>query len=179
MGEKLVRIFEIVQEQSGLKGRMELATRSGISLNRATQIKDTEELVKRMKDIASSILMNIQKLNVCMDILKKDLGEGFVASCILTTEDGQVLVATDQANIAEATLLNDATALIRNALKTYPAELGQYYYIDVAGNMAILVIPFGDYQWTITVNKKLVKLGLLLNVVLPAIINAFEDAVVS
>ncbi len=56
MGEKLVRIIEIVQEQSGLKGRMELATRSGISLNRATQIKDTDELVKRMKDIASSIL---------------------------------------------------------------------------------------------------------------------------
>lgn len=123
--------------------------------------------------------MNIQKLHVCMDILKKDLGEGFVASCIITTDDGQVLLATEQANVAEATLLNDATALMRNALKTYPAELGNYYYIDVAGGMAILVIPFGEFQWTVTINKKLVKLGLLLNVVLPAIINAFEDAVVS
>lgn len=123
--------------------------------------------------------MNIQKVNACMEILKKDLGEGFIASCIIMTEDGQVLVSTDQANIAEATLLNDATAFIRNALKTYPAELGQYYYVDVAGTMAVLVIPFGDYQWTVTVNKKQVKLGLLLNVVLPAIINAFEDAVVS
>lgn len=56
MGEKLVRIFEIVQEQAGLKGRMALATRTGISLNRAAQMKDTEELVKRMKEIASSIL---------------------------------------------------------------------------------------------------------------------------
>ena len=123
--------------------------------------------------------MNIQKLNVCMDILKKDLGDGFVASCIITTDDGQVLLATDRANVAEATILNDATLLIRSALKTYPAELGQYYYIDVAGNMAVLVIPFGDYQWTVTINKKLVKLGLLLNIVLPAVINAFEDAVVS
>jgi hypothetical protein len=123
--------------------------------------------------------MNIQKLNLCMDILRKDLGDGFVASCIITTEDGQVLVSTDQANIAAATLLNDATAFISNAMKTYPTELGQYYYIDVAGNMAVLVIPFGNYQWTITINKKLVKLGLLLNVVLPAIINAFEDAAVS
>lgn len=123
--------------------------------------------------------MNIKKLNVCMDILKKDLGEGFVSSCIITTDDGQVLLATEQANIAEATLLNDATALIRNALKTYPAALGQFYYIDVAGNMAVLVIPFGGFQWTVNVNKKRVKLGLLLNVVLPAIINAFEDAVVS
>src|SRR5512145_3169782 len=99
--------------------------------------------------------MNIQKLNVCMDILKKDLGEGFVASCIITTDDGQVLLASEQANVAEATLLNDATALIRNALKTYPAELGNYYYIDVAGSMAILVIPFGEFQWTVTINKKL------------------------
>jgi len=123
--------------------------------------------------------MNIQKLNLCMDILRKDLGDGFVASCIITTEDGQVLISTDQANIAAATLLNDATSFISNAMKTYPTELGQYYYIDVAGNMAVLVIPFGNYQWTITINKKLVKLGLLLNVVLPALINAFEDAAVS
>ncbi len=123
--------------------------------------------------------MNIQKLNLCMDILRKDLGDGFVASCIITTEDGQVLISTDQANIASATILNDATTFISNAMKTYPTELGQYYYIDVAGNMAVLVIPFGNYQWTITINKKLVKLGLLLNVVLPAIINAFEDAAVS
>jgi hypothetical protein len=124
-------------------------------------------------------MMNIQKLNLCMDILRKDLGDGFVASCIITTEDGQVLISTDQANIAAATLLNDATSFISNAMKTYPTELGQYYYIDVAGNMAVLVIPFGNYQWTITINKKLVKLGLLLNVVLPALINAFEDAAVS
>ena len=56
MGEKLVRIFEIVMEQAGLRGRMELATRTGISLNRAAQMKDTDELVKRTKEMASSIL---------------------------------------------------------------------------------------------------------------------------
>jgi hypothetical protein len=56
MGEKLIRIFEIVSEQAGLKGRMELATKTGISLNRATQMKDTDELVKRMKQMASSII---------------------------------------------------------------------------------------------------------------------------
>jgi hypothetical protein len=56
MGEKLIRIFEIVSEQAGLKGRMELATRTGISLNRATQMQDTDELVKKMKEMAKSIL---------------------------------------------------------------------------------------------------------------------------
>lgn len=56
MGEKMVRIFEIVMEQSGLKGRMELATRTGISLIQAAQVKDTDEIVKKMKEAASSIL---------------------------------------------------------------------------------------------------------------------------
>ncbi|NPU84472.1 MAG: hypothetical protein HPY65_08270 [Syntrophaceae bacterium] len=123
--------------------------------------------------------MNIQKLNGCLDGLRKDLGDGLLASSIVSTEDGQVLVATEGSNTAGATLLNEITASIREGLKTYPVELGQYYYIDVAGKMGILAIPFGDYQWAIVVNKKQVKLGLLLNIVLPKIINAFEDAVVS
>lgn len=123
--------------------------------------------------------MNIQKLNACLDILRRDLGEGFVAACIITTEDGQVLVSTSQAHIAAATLLNEVTAVMEKALSTYPAALGQYYYIDVAGNMAILVVPFGAYQLSISIHKQAVKLGLLINVVLPNIINAFEDAVVS
>ena len=56
MGEKLVRIFEIVMEQTGLKGRMELSGKTGISLIRATQMKDSDELVRRMKEVASIIL---------------------------------------------------------------------------------------------------------------------------
>ncbi len=123
--------------------------------------------------------MNIQKLNSCIELLRRDLGEGFAAASIITTDDAQVLVSTGQAHVAAATLLNEVTGAIQKALKTYPAELGQYYYIDVAGNMAILVIPFGDYQLSISINKRTVKLGLLINVVLPNVINAFEDAAVS
>jgi hypothetical protein len=123
--------------------------------------------------------MNIQKLNGCLEVLKKDLGDGLLSSSITSTEDGQILVATDKSNKAGATLLTEITASMREGLKTYPVELGQYYYVDVAGNMGILAIPFGDYQWAIVINKKQVKLGLLLNIVLPKIIDAFEDAVVS
>ncbi|HOI73709.1 MAG TPA: hypothetical protein PLO63_06115 [Syntrophales bacterium] len=56
MGEKMVRIFEIVMEQAGLKGRMELATRTGISQSMAAQMKDTEEMVKKLKETANLIL---------------------------------------------------------------------------------------------------------------------------
>lgn len=52
----MVRIFEIVMEQAGLKGRMELATKTGISQTMASQMKDTEELIKKLKDNANLIL---------------------------------------------------------------------------------------------------------------------------
>jgi hypothetical protein len=56
MGERMVRIFEIVTEQAGLKGRIQMATKTGISLNQAIQMKDTDELVIKLKEVASSIL---------------------------------------------------------------------------------------------------------------------------
>lgn len=56
MGEKMVRIFEIVTEQAGLQGRMKLATKMGFSLNQAVHMKDSDELVLKMKEIASTIL---------------------------------------------------------------------------------------------------------------------------
>lgn len=56
MGEKLVRIFEIVTEQAGFKGRLELANKTGISMAQAAEIKDTEELVKKLKAAAGDII---------------------------------------------------------------------------------------------------------------------------
>jgi hypothetical protein len=56
MGEKLVRIFEIVTEKAGFKGRLELANKTGISMAQAAEIKDTEELVKKLKAVAGDII---------------------------------------------------------------------------------------------------------------------------
>lgn len=56
MGEKMVRIFEIVTEQAGFKGRLELANKTGISMAQAAEMKDTEELVKKLKAAAGDII---------------------------------------------------------------------------------------------------------------------------
>jgi len=56
MGEKMVRIFEIVTEQAGFKGRLELANKAGISMAQAAEMKDTDELVKKLKAAAGDII---------------------------------------------------------------------------------------------------------------------------
>lgn len=56
MGEKLLRIFEIVTEQAGLQGRLELASRTGVTMGQASAMKDTDELVSKFKSVAGDIL---------------------------------------------------------------------------------------------------------------------------
>ena len=56
MGEKLVRIFEIVTERAGYKGRLELANKSGMTMTQAAGMQDTDELVKKLKATASEII---------------------------------------------------------------------------------------------------------------------------
>jgi len=61
MGERLIRIYEIVTEKIGLQGRLELASRTGISMNEAARIKDTEELVQKFKQEAGYIYEKLMK----------------------------------------------------------------------------------------------------------------------
>ncbi|MCX5827359.1 MAG: hypothetical protein NTV58_05070 [Deltaproteobacteria bacterium] len=56
MGKKLVRIFEIVTEEAGVKGRLALATKTGISMAKAAEMSDTEELISKLKTAANEIL---------------------------------------------------------------------------------------------------------------------------
>jgi hypothetical protein len=61
MGERLIRIYEIVTEKIGLQGRLELASRTGISMTEAGRIKDTEELIEQFKKEAGDIYEKLMK----------------------------------------------------------------------------------------------------------------------
>ncbi|MCP4216763.1 MAG: hypothetical protein GY765_19085, partial [bacterium] len=49
--------------------------------------------------------------------------------------------------------------------------------LDLADKKMVIVIPLGDYQWGILVDGDKTKLGLLLNISIPKIIDAFEEAI--
>jgi hypothetical protein len=54
--------------------------------------------------------------------------------------------------------------------------MGKYYLIHLADDTVIIAIPLGEFEWRIMVDLKKVTLGLLLNVILPKIMDAFKDA---
>jgi hypothetical protein len=124
--------------------------------------------------------MNIQKLNDCLEALKRDLGEGLIASSIISTTDCQTIAATEKSSPVTATIFGEVTNFIQSSLSKGPyPQLGKFYYMDLVGNKGLIFIPLGDYQWGISIDTKKCKLGLLLNIILPTMITNFEEAVTS
>ena len=63
MGAKLGKIYDIVTNKKGYEGRMQFAQKTGISKTKALKIKDTEEIVRKFKTVASDFIgENIDKL---------------------------------------------------------------------------------------------------------------------
>jgi len=51
--------------------------------------------------------------------------------------------------------------------------------LDLVDDKMVVVIPLADYQWAMVLDKTELQLGMLLNVVLPKVIDTFEEAMVS
>jgi hypothetical protein len=123
--------------------------------------------------------MDVKKLNEAIEVLKGDLGGALLATDIWATADGQSLAGFNPQPKAAA-LFNQVTDNMLNALKGagFPT-LGRYYIMDlVDGKMAVL-LPLDEYQWGMLLDSTKAPLGLLLNVVIPQIIDKFEDAIAS
>jgi hypothetical protein len=63
MGVKLGKIYDIVTNKKGYEGRMQFAQKTGVSKIKALKIKDTDEIVRKFKTVASDFIgENIDKL---------------------------------------------------------------------------------------------------------------------
>lgn len=121
--------------------------------------------------------MDIQKLNEAVDNLKADVGDGLLATDIFGAADGQSIAGYNPQPKACA-LFNQLTTYLVNALKGsgFPG-LGKYYILDLVDGNMVIVIPLGDYRWGMLIDGKKAQLGLLLNVVIPKLIDTFEEAI--
>ena len=56
MGEKLAKIYKVVEEKGGNASRIKLAQSTGLPKKDAEEMKDKPEVIERFKAIASEIL---------------------------------------------------------------------------------------------------------------------------
>lgn len=121
--------------------------------------------------------MNVSKLSEAVNTLRKDLGEGLLATDIYSSADGQSLSGWNS-NPQACALFNRITTQMNEALKGagFP-QLRRFYLLDLTDDKMVIVIPMGDYQWGMLCDSKKAQMGLVLNVALPHIIDAFEEAI--
>ena len=56
MGEKLAKIYKIIEERAGNPGRIRLAMATGLPRKDAEEMKDKPDVIDKFKSIASEIL---------------------------------------------------------------------------------------------------------------------------
>ncbi len=135
--------------------------------------QEKHQTIKREKEAT----MNIQKLNAAVELLKSDLGDALLAADIFGSEDGQSIAGYNPQPKASA-LFARLTKFLGKSLQDsdFPG-LGRYYMLDLVGAKMVIIIPLGDYQWGMLVDSNKGQLGLLMNVVIPKVIDAFEAAI--
>jgi len=119
--------------------------------------------------------MNIEKLNGCIELLKKQMGDSLLATSIVAMSDAQAIADWNSKPGAAAIFVEVTNFLNESLKKGYPA-LGKYYLLDLQEDKMLIFLPLGEYQWGIAVDTTKAKLGLILNVILPEIVSSFEDA---
>lgn len=122
--------------------------------------------------------MDIVKVKQGIEHLKGQLGSALVATDIITVADGQS-IAGHNSQPRAAALFNQLTQYLQRALagSGFPA-LGRYFLIDLEDDKLVVILPLGDYLWGILTDSSEVQLGLLLNVVIPDTMKAFNEAMV-
>jgi hypothetical protein len=121
--------------------------------------------------------MNVKKLNEAIEIQKANMGEGLLATDIYGSADGQSLVGWNS-NPQACALFNRITNYMVEALDGagFPA-LGRYYIVDLADGKMVIVISLDEFQWGMLADRRKIQLGLLLNVIVPKMIDTFEEAI--
>ena len=126
--------------------------------------------------IYKEVIMNIQKLNKAIESLKESLGSALLSTDIFSTDDAQTIAGMNSNPMACA-VFSQFTAMLNRSLSDskFP-EIGRYYLLDLVDRKMLVVIPMGDFQWSMLIDGTKAQLGLLLNLAIPKAIGAFEEA---
>ena len=107
-----------------------------------------------------------------MTFIQEELGTGIMSADIYSATDGQSLGGIKFSNAKVAALLARVTAQLQAAIKAAGFKgLGPYYLITIEETMAAVVIPMGTYECGMMIDTGKAKMGLVLNVVLPGIMD--------
>jgi hypothetical protein len=120
--------------------------------------------------------LNAASLKRVVDIAVDGLGDALVSADVYSSADGTSYAGVNS-EPAGCALINQLTERMAWSLdKSGLPPLGRYYMAELADAKMLLVAPCGAIQLNLIVDSTRVQLGLLLNVILPEVLSALDDA---
>jgi hypothetical protein len=115
------------------------------------------------------------KLDTCLNLMSKDMGDALRAASIINISAGKVLAFyNDDPDTAESFLR------LTNFMKTTysnetPFELGDHLIMDLKDQQTLVILMIGEHQWNIIFNNVKCSLGMLRNIIMPKVIRTFNE----
>jgi hypothetical protein len=121
--------------------------------------------------------MNVEKLNKAVEVLRTNLGESLLSTAIAMNIDAQP-IAGFNASPKFAAVMVKVINVINDATKIGGLPpIGRFATFDLQDEKLLVVLPLGEYIWGILLDGAKTKMGLLLNIEIPAAIDAFAEAI--
>jgi len=137
-------------------------------------VKEHEEPDDKIHRKNNEIKVETKKFDKAIDLLKKELGKALLATDIFTITDSNTLTSYNSfPKIGK--LLNGMTQNINKYLSEMKLpSINGYYLMDLEDNKTLIVMTFREYRWAILVDSRELKLGLLINLILPNVIGMLQ-----
>ncbi len=121
--------------------------------------------------------MNVTKLNEAIGLLKTNLGESLLSTTIAMNIDGQS-IAGFNSSPKFAALIVKIVKVVNDTVKISGIpQIGKYATFDLQDDQLLVILPLGEYIWGILLDGTKTQMGLLLNIEIPAAIDAFAEAI--
>ncbi len=158
-----VTILNVSLEYVLLEGMKRLDEKKVEEEKKVTKAKQDDDEIEKEN-------IEAEKLDRANKILKKELGKGLLAANIFTINGSKTLVSYNSSP-KTGKILNEMAQKINKYLNEMELpSVNKYYIMDLADNKTLIIITFREYRWAILVDSRELKLGLLINLILPNII---------
>ncbi|MBN1693809.1 response regulator [candidate division WOR-3 bacterium] len=158
-----VTISDVSLEYVLLEGMKRLDEKKAKEAEKGSKTKKFDDEIEKEN-------LALEKLDRANKILKKELGKGLLAANIFTINGNKTLVSYNSSSKI-GKVFNEMTQKLNEYLNEMKLpSINKHYIMDLEDNKTLIIMAFKEYRWAILVDSRELKLGLLVNLVLPNII---------
>ncbi len=119
--------------------------------------------------------MNANKFKIGIRELKDILKDGLLSTVIFDKDSEEIMAEyhyiKDSVKVYNSVINKTLNTFRKNKL----SNIDKYMLLHLEDNQILIILPISKYRWIILIDNNKVKLGVLLNIIIPRLRDKFQD----